>query len=111
MKYRLSMPDRSQRERLAFTLVELLMVIAIIGILAALLLTAIAEAKARALRIQCVGNLHQLGVGLSIIRVNIHGWLLIAARADYCLPHNVPAICSGSPVGVKKIARVAAALH
>ena len=47
MKYRLSMPDRSQRERLAFTLVELLTVIAIIGILAALLLAAIAEAKAK----------------------------------------------------------------
>ena len=50
--------------RNGFSLVELLVAIAIIGILAALLLAAIAQAKARAQRIQCVGNLHQLGLAL-----------------------------------------------
>jgi len=64
------MPDQSHRERLAFTLVELLMVMAIIGILAALLLAAIVEAKARALRIQCVNNVRQLGIGLQAFLVD-----------------------------------------
>jgi len=57
-------PSRSRPP--AFTLVEMLVVMAILGILAGLLLTALAGAKRKATQAQCLNNLKQLGTGMKI---------------------------------------------
>lgn len=75
------------RQKNGFTLIELLVVIAIIAILASLLLPALARAKEKAQRIECVNNMKQWGLGC----------MLYAADHDEKLP---PTKAGGNPENV-----------
>jgi len=67
-------------EKGGFSLIELMVVIAIIGILVAMLLPVLANAKARQQRVQCIGNLHQLGIALQTVLSNNHGYPMFVSN-------------------------------
>lgn len=77
-------------QRKGFTLVELLVVIAVIAILASLLLPALGTAQAQARRAECIGNLRQLMVA----------WTRYAVNHDGALVRGVSGTFSGSWVGL-----------
>jgi prepilin-type N-terminal cleavage/methylation domain-containing protein/prepilin-type processing-associated H-X9-DG protein len=86
MQYRWDVRAQRRNQNSAFTLVELMVVMAIIGILAALLFEAISQAKGKALRIQCVNNLHQLGVGLQNFLAENHSYPAAIALTNSDIP-------------------------
>ena len=69
------------RSQSAFTLVELLVAIAIIGTLVAILLPAISAARESARRSSCINNIRQVGIALQN-HESVHKALPVGARAN-----------------------------
>jgi len=58
----------------AFTLIEILVTIAVVSILAALLLPTLGQARERGRRVQCLNNLHQIGIAQYNYAADHDGW-------------------------------------
>ena len=71
------------RKRVSFTLIELLIVIAIIAILASMLLPALSKAKAAAQKAQCASNLKQYSVCYNLYTADWNDYLpQVSGNAD-----------------------------
>jgi prepilin-type N-terminal cleavage/methylation domain-containing protein len=92
----------------AFTLIELLGVIAIIAMLAALLLPVLSRAKERGRTAACLSNLHQLGIALQIYVDENHNHLpVMYDKSTNAAAPSLPSVDTvlASQLGSPKILR------
>ncbi len=83
--------------RLGFTLVELLVVFAIMGILAALTVPAVQRVRQAAFRVQCASNMRQLGIASNAYHT-AHRRLPVGCTMPYALPADPPSIADASGI-------------
>jgi prepilin-type N-terminal cleavage/methylation domain-containing protein/prepilin-type processing-associated H-X9-DG protein len=79
------MQFKESRAKNAFTLIELLVVIAIIAILAAMLLPALARAKAKTMAVRCMNNNKQMGYAWNMYPVD-NGDFLVSSLDNAAIP-------------------------
>jgi prepilin-type N-terminal cleavage/methylation domain-containing protein/prepilin-type processing-associated H-X9-DG protein len=81
----------------AFTIIELLVAMTIIGLLAAMLLPALQRVHAAMERLQCAHNMKQIGLAAHDY-ASVHGRLPVGGTEPYALPASPPSIADASGI-------------
>jgi prepilin-type N-terminal cleavage/methylation domain-containing protein len=76
-----SLQDRASRDR-AFTLIEILVVVAIIALLVAILLPSLKRAREQAKRVVCATRLHNIGLANQLYANSNKGFLIWGSLSD-----------------------------
>lgn len=103
--------SQSALPRRAFTLVELLVVIAVIAVLAALLFPALLAAQQKAKKAACLSNLRQVGIAINLYSTDNKGNIPYGPKAaaftspldlypSTGAPTSLISLSSGAPVGL-----------
>ena len=99
--WRLTLPkgkkSGKQREKKSFTLIELLIVIAIIAILAGMLLPALNAAREKARSADCMSKQKQIGLGAGMYTNDNDDHVLPGSYIQLPDPHPGPGNASGTP--------------
>ena len=93
------MTYKNIRPRKAFTLIELLIVIAIIAILASMLLPVLSKARERGLRAQCLSNLREWGLAEQIYGTDNNSALTSDGGWNVTGPQGQPIVGAGNWCG------------
>jgi prepilin-type N-terminal cleavage/methylation domain-containing protein/prepilin-type processing-associated H-X9-DG protein len=104
-------PPKSTLRNHGFTLVELLVVMAVIAILAAMLLPVLSRARSDGKRVACVSNLREIGIAIRNYSSDYRGMIPYGPKAPPILspvdlytstgaPTSLISLASGAPVGL-----------
>lgn len=90
MRIEVGSVNRGRKPSKGFTLIEVLVVVAIVALLISILMPSLRAAKEAGRRASCLSNLHQNGLGFSAYSVDFNGLLPLRGHYGYDIKESNP---------------------